>query len=75
MFSQVLHIHLYGHHSALCAVGIDYNNAEGCHFRFSRLLKSLDQAREAAAAMGRPSWVIARWRTDACGYIELIEAN
>ncbi|HZO88800.1 MAG TPA: hypothetical protein VFB38_10730 [Chthonomonadaceae bacterium] len=57
-----------------CAMGIDYQ-AEGCQFRFSSLFKSIDQARQAANAMGRSTWVIARWRTDACGSLELVEGN
>jgi hypothetical protein len=56
------------------AVGVDMETA-GCEFRFSPLFKSLDQARQAADAMGRPHRVIARWRLNASGSFELIEAR
>jgi hypothetical protein len=57
-----------------CGVGVD-NSAKGCQLRFTRLFKSIDQARDAVKRMGRSQWVMARWRTDQCGGLTLVESN
>jgi len=56
------------------AVGVD-TEARGCELRFSRLFKTIDQARAAADAMGRPHRVIAHWQLNASGSFEIIEAS
>jgi hypothetical protein len=53
-----------------CAVGI-VNSVAGCQLKFSPLFKSLDQATAAATALGRPQWLVAKWRTDQCGSLQI----
>ncbi len=43
--------------------GLDFN-VEDCELCLTPLFKSLEQAREAAIAMNRHQWLVARWRTD-----------
>jgi hypothetical protein len=57
-----------------CAAGIDTEIA-GCQLRLSSLFKSQDQARNAAIAMERKKWVVARWRTDASASFDLVDSS
>ncbi len=53
-------------------VGID-PGSEGCEFKLSPLFLSVDQARSAVKAIGRASWIIVSWRTDASGSFAMEE--
>jgi hypothetical protein len=55
-------------------VGVD-EQSSGCELQFSRLFKTIDQARQAADAMGRPHRVVARWQLNASGNFEIVEAS
>jgi hypothetical protein len=55
-------------------VGVDMQ-ATGCELEFSRLFKTIDQARQAADAMGRPHRAIAHWQLNASGNFEIVEAS
>jgi hypothetical protein len=57
-----------------CSVGVD-NSVQGCQIKLSSLFRSLDQARDAAVAMARPQWLIARWRTDQSGSLTIVESS
>jgi hypothetical protein len=57
-------------------IGMDIDmGVTGCEVEFSNLFKTAEQARQAAAAMGRPNTAIAHWRLDASGNLEILEAN
>jgi hypothetical protein len=56
------------------AVGVDMQ-VTGCELKFSPLFKTIDQARNAADAMGRPHHVIAHWQLNASGSFEIVEAS
>jgi hypothetical protein len=56
------------------AVGVDMQ-ATGCELRFSRLFKTIDQARTAADGMGRPHHAIAQWQLNASGNFEIVETS
>ncbi|MGE2692546.1 hypothetical protein [Mycolicibacterium pulveris] len=45
-----------------------------CEIQLSGLYPSLDDARNAASAMGRPDWLVVSWRTDQCGSFRVVEA-
>jgi hypothetical protein len=56
------------------AAGLDPTSS-ACEIAVSPMFKSLDEARQAAAAMGRKDWVIVSWRTDACSSFRVVESS
>jgi hypothetical protein len=54
--------------------GIDPDIA-GCELKLTPVFRSLDGARSAAQALGRPQFVVARWRTDASGSVTLADSG
>ena len=57
-----------------CGAGLD-PTAVDCEIRLSPLFTSLDQARQAAIAMNRFQWVVARWRTDQSNSFEIVDSS
>jgi hypothetical protein len=57
-----------------CAAGLDATKSE-CEILLSPLFRTLDQARNAALAMGRQQWLIASWRTDQSGSFKIVEQS
>ena len=53
-------------------VGVD-PGAQDCEFKLTPLFLSIDQARSAVKAIGRASWIIVSWRSDASGSYMLEE--
>lgn len=54
-----------------CGAGLD-PTATDCEIRLSPLFTSFDQAHQAAIAMNRFNWVVARWRTDQSNSFEIV---
>jgi len=57
-----------------CGAGSDPSQHD-CEIRLTPLFKSLEQAKDAVIAMGRPEWVVVSWRTDASGSFRIVEAS
>jgi hypothetical protein len=49
--------------------------SEDCQLAISRLYRTVEQARDAVDAMGRNEWVVAKWRTDQCGGLTIIDSQ
>jgi len=57
-----------------CGAGLDIN-ATDCEILLSPLFTSQDQARQAAVTMGRPAWVVVRWRTDQSNSFRVVDSG
>jgi hypothetical protein len=54
-----------------CSAGLDATS-ENCEILLSPMYKSLQEASQAAEAMGRPEWLVVSWRTDASGSFRVV---
>lgn len=54
--------------------GMDIN-ATDCEIQLTPLFASADKARDAAAAMNRPQWMVVSWRTDACNSFKVCDSG
>jgi hypothetical protein len=55
-----------------CGAGLDAASTD-CEICLTPVFTSLDQAREAAIAMNRSQWVVARWRTDQSNSFRIVD--
>jgi hypothetical protein len=54
--------------------GVDLNE-KACELKLTPVFRTLDSARSAAHALGRPQFVVASWRTDASGSVTLADSD
>lgn len=50
---------------------VDLSQA-GCELKMTPVFRQLEDAKAAAIAMGRPHWVVASWRSDQSGGVEVV---
>src|SRR5262245_7307259 len=52
--------------------GVD-KGVVGCELKMTPVFPSLNSARSAVKAMGRPQWLVVSWRTDASGGVQVAD--
>lgn len=55
-----------------CGAGSDVSQ-DGCEIKLTPVFTSLEQAHDAAIALGRAQWVVASWRTDTSDSFRLVD--